>query len=81
VTKNANQVLCGGTFLTQILLCRKPTTSRRQRTQGISYTFGEPDVLFGLIRLVQPDYIRPAGDTFRTYTSKYKNVMNILQMP
>jgi hypothetical protein len=72
VTKNANQVLCGGTFLTQILLSRKPTTSRRQRTQGISDTFGEPDVLFGLIRLVQPDYIRPAGDTFRTYTSKYK---------
>ena len=72
MTKNANQTLCGGTFLTQILLSRKPTTSRRQRTQGISDTFGEPDVLFGLIRLVQPDYIRPAGDTFRTYTSKYK---------
>lgn len=72
MTKNANQVLCGGTFLTQILLSRKPTTSRRQRTQGISDTFGEPDVLFGLIRLVQPDYIRPAGDTFKTYTSKYK---------
>lgn len=72
MTKNVNPVLCGGTFLTQILLSRKPTTSRRQRTQGISDTFGEPDVLFGLIRLVQPDYIRPAGDTFRTYTSKYK---------
>ncbi|MBW8382052.1 MAG: hypothetical protein K0M69_05970, partial [Youngiibacter sp.] len=70
--KKVNPVLCGGTFLTQILLSRKPTTSRRQRTQGISDTFGEPDVLFGLIRLVQPDYIRPAGDTFRTYTSKYK---------
>ena len=65
-------VLCGGTFLTQILQSRKPTASRRQRTHGATDSFREPDVLFGLVKLVQPDYIRPAGDTFRTYTTNYK---------
>jgi hypothetical protein len=34
--------------------------------------FREPDVLFELIKIVQPDYIRPAGNTFRTYTTNYK---------
>lgn len=72
MTNTAYPVLCGGTFLTQILQSRKPTASRRQRTQGATNIFREPDVLFGLVQLVQPDYIRPAGDTFRTYTTNYK---------
>ncbi len=72
MTNTAFPVLCGGTFLTQILQSRKPTASRRQRTQGATDIFREPDVLFELVKLVQPDYIRPAGDTFRTYTTNYK---------
>jgi len=72
VTNIEHPVLCGGTFLTQILQSRKPTASRRQRTQGSTDIFREPDVLFGLVKIVQPDYIRPAGDTFRTYTTNYK---------
>lgn len=65
-------VLCGGTFLVQILLSRRPTASRRQRTQGTTDIFSEPDVLYELVKLVQPDYIRPAGSTFKTYTTNYK---------
>lgn len=72
MTDVGHPVLCGGTFLTQILLSRKPTASRRQRTQGSTDIFREPDVLFGLVKIVQPDYIRPAGTTFRTYTTNYK---------
>ena len=65
-------VLCGGTFLTQILLSRKPTASRRQRIKGCTDIFREPDVLFALVQIVNPDYPRPAGDTFKTYTTNYK---------
>lgn len=72
MTNTAFPVLCGGTFFTQILQSRKPTASRRQRTKGISDIFREPDVLFGLVKMVLPDYIKPAGDTFKTYTTKYK---------
>ena len=72
MTNTEFPVLCGGTFLTLILQSRKPTASRRQRTQGITDIFREPDVLFELVKLVQPDYIRPAGDTFKTYTTNYK---------
>ncbi len=72
VTNMAHPVLCGGTFLTLILQSRKPTASRRERTQGATDIFREPDVLFELIKIVQPDYIRPAGNTFRTYTTNYK---------
>ena len=72
MTNTTYPFLCGGTFLTQILQSRKPTASRRQRTHGATDIFREPDVLFELVKLVQPDYIRPAGDTFRTYTTNYK---------
>ncbi len=72
MNNSAYPVLCGGTFFTQILQSRKPTTSRRQRTQGQTDIFKEPDVLFGLVQIVNPDYQRPAGDTFRTYTTNYK---------
>jgi hypothetical protein len=72
VENKVSLTLCGGTLLTQILQSRKPTASRRQRTQGATDIFREPDVLFGLMELVQPDYLRPAGDTFRTYTTNYK---------
>jgi len=72
VNNSAYPILCGGTFLTQILLSRKPTVARRQRTQGQTDIFREPDVLFDLVQIVNPDYKRPAGDTFRTYTTNYK---------
>ncbi len=72
MTNTANSVLCGGTFLTQILQSRKPTASHRQRTQGLTDVFQESDVLFELVKIVNPDYVRPAGSTFRTHTTNYK---------
>ena len=65
--------LCGGTFFTQILQSRKPTVSQRQRTQGESDVFHNEDVLFALLLLVQPDAIKPTGNSFETYTTIIKN--------
>lgn len=72
MTNTAHPVLCGGTFLIQILESKRITATRRQRTQSVSDTFHEQDVLLGLVQIVQPDYIKPAGDTFKTYTTYFK---------
>lgn len=64
--------LCGGTFFTQLLQSRKPTVSQRQRRQRETDAFHNEDVLFALLRLVQPDAIKPAGNSFETYTTNYK---------
>ena len=75
MTNNDVPRLCGGTFFTQILQSRKPTVSQRQRTQGESDVFHNEDVLFALLRLVQPDAIKPTGNSFETYTTNYKKCM------
>lgn len=72
MTNSAHPILCGGTFLMQILESKRTTPTRRQRSQGTFDAFHEQDVLLGLIQIVKPDYIKPAGDTFRTYTTHFK---------
>jgi hypothetical protein len=72
MTKGDVPRLCGGTFFTQLLLSRKPTVSRRQRTQGETDVFHNEDVLFALLQIVQPDAIKPTGASFETYTTNFK---------
>ncbi|GHU53472.1 hypothetical protein FACS1894132_05730 [Clostridia bacterium] len=72
MTKNDTPRLCGGTFFTQLLLSRKPTVSQRQRTQGETDVFHNEDVLFALLQIVQPDAIKPTGNSFETYTTNFK---------
>ena len=64
--------LCGGTFFTQLLLSRKPTVSQRQRTQGETDVFHNEDVLFALLQIIQPDAVKPTGNSFETYTTNFK---------
>lgn len=64
--------LCGGTFFTQLLLSRKPTVSQRLRTQGETDVFHNEDVLFALLQIIQPDAIKPTGNSFETYTTNFK---------
>lgn len=72
MTINGVPCLCGGTFFTQLLLSRKQTVSQRQRTQGETDVFHNEDVLFALLQIVQPDAIKPTGNSFETYTSNFK---------
>ena len=72
MTNNAHPILCGGTLLIQILESKRTTATRRQRTQSVADTIHEQDVLLGLVQIVQPDYLKPAGDTFKTYTTYFK---------
>ena len=64
--------LCGGTFLTQLLLSRKPTVTKRQRTKGETDVFHNEDVLFALLKIVYPESIKPTGTSFETYTTNFK---------
>lgn len=72
MTNTAHPILCGGTFFIQILESKRTTATRRQRTQSVFDAFHEQDVLLGLVKIVQPDYLKPAGDTFKTYTTYFK---------
>ena len=72
MTKNDVPHPCGGTFFTQLLLSQKPTVSQRQRTQGKTDVFHNEDVLFALLQIVQPDSIKPTGNSFETYTTNFK---------
>jgi len=72
MTNDSIPRICGGTFFTQLLLSRKPTVSQRQRTQGETDVFHNEDVLFSLLQIVQPDAIKPTGNSFETYTTNFK---------
>lgn len=72
MTNNDIPRLCGGTFFTQLLQSRKPTVSHRQRTQSKTDVFHNEDVLFALLRIVNPDAIKPTGNSFETYTTNFK---------
>lgn len=60
-------VLCGGTFLTLLLESRKPSATRRKRVTGETDAFKEEDVLLALLKIVQPDYIKPTGGSFAVH--------------
>ena len=72
MTKAPHPVLCGGTLLIQILESKRTTATQRQRSRGVFDAFYEQDVLLGLVQIVQPDYLKPAGETFKTYTTYFK---------
>jgi len=75
--------LCGGTFLTLLLLVRNQRTSIRGRFESESDNLSEPNVFTGLIKVVKPDYIsfenqnnelrKKSKSNFKTITSNYKH--------
>jgi len=64
--------LCGGTFFLLLLQAIKQRSKARDRLEGGSDGLKDTDVLIGLIRVAQPDYIAPAPPTFKQNTSSYK---------
>ena len=65
--------LCGGTFFTLLPKALKQRRKARDRYNGGSDGLSYPDVLIGLIRVVQPTYLEPAASTFAQNTSAYKS--------
>ena len=63
--------LCGGTFLSLVLQVLKQRTSARGHIISERDGLSNPEVLCGLIRVINPDFKRPNKDTFETNTSDY----------
>lgn len=63
--------LCGGTFFTLVLQALKQRTSARGHIDNERDGLSNPEVLSGLIRVINPDFKRPTKDTFGTNTSEY----------
>lgn len=64
--------LCGGTFFTLLLQAKKQRTSARQKALGKKDGLSNKDLFLGLIRIINPNFEEPAGNSFSTYTSEYK---------
>lgn len=65
--------LCGGIFLVLLLQARKQRTAARKNIVGETDGLSDSEVFGNLIRIAFPDFITPAGRSFKTYTSKYKS--------
>ena len=63
--------LCGGTYFTLLLQALKQRTSARGRVVSERDGLSNPEVLSGLIRVVNPEFQIPIKDTFKTNTSDY----------
>ncbi|WP_055668219.1 NB-ARC domain-containing protein [Desnuesiella massiliensis] len=75
--------LCGGTFYTLMLQAKKQRLKARDRCSGGSDGLSDGDVLLGLIRVAQPQFMEPAASTFAQNTSTYKscNISNSTYLP
>lgn len=68
--------LCGGTFFTLLLQARKQRTKPREHRKGERDGLAETDMLVGLLKVFNPDYIEPIKETigtFKTKTSEFKS--------
>lgn len=68
--------LCGGTFFTLLLQARKQRTKAREHRKGERDGLSDIDMLVGLIKVLNPDYIEPTPSvigTFKTNTSAFKS--------
>ena len=86
MTNDGDLRLCGGTFFTLLLQARrqrvKPSGYRKVERDGLL----ETDMLIGLIKIFDPDYIEPADEvkgSFKTNTFDFKSckLSNSLYIP
>lgn len=59
MTKNDNPRLCGGTFFTLLLQDLKERKKAREHYKGERDGLSDPEVLIGLIKVINPDYEGP----------------------
>lgn len=65
--------LCGGTFFILVLQALRQRMKAREHYKGESDGLKDPNVLIGLIRVINPDYIEPAGDALKGKTNDFKS--------
>ena len=60
--------LCGGTFFTLVLQGLKQRTKAREHYRGERDGLSDPEVLVGLIRVINPDYNAPELNIIKSKT-------------
>lgn len=65
--------LCGGTFFVLALQALKPRIKAREHYSGERDGLSDPEVLTGLIKVINPDYQVPKGGLNKGKTNEYKS--------
>lgn len=72
MSKNEYPRLCGGTFFTLVLQALRQRMNARSHYGGDSDGLSDPEVLVGLIRVMNPDYTDPGKENFKGAANNYK---------
>ena len=64
--------LCGGTFFTLILQALRQRMKAREHYSGDSDGLSDPEVLVGLIKVINPDYTDPGKENLKGTANNYK---------
>ena len=65
--------LCGGTFMTLVIQALLQRKKAREHYKGESDKLNDPDVLVGLITVINPDYTAPGKAVLKTKANDYKS--------
>lgn len=64
--------LCGGTFFTLVLQALQQRMNAREHYKGDSDGLSDPEVLVGLIKVINPAYTNPGKEKLRAIVNNYK---------
>lgn len=72
MTTNEYPRLCGGTFFTLVLQALRQRMKAREHYSGDSDGLSDPEVLVGLIKVINPDYTDPGKENLKVTANNYK---------
>ena len=72
MTTNEYPRLCGGTFFTLVLQALRQRMKAREHYSGDSDGLSDPEVLVGLIKVINPDYTDPGKENLKGTANNYK---------
>lgn len=72
MTINEYPRLCGGTFFTLVLQALRQRMKAREHYSGDSDGLSDPEVLVGLIKVINPDYSDPGKENLKGTVNNYK---------
>lgn len=73
MTNNDYPRLCGGTFFILVLQALRQRMKAREHYKGETDGLKDPNVLVGLIKVINPDYQEPFGDALKGKTNDFKS--------
>lgn len=72
MTINEYPLLCGGTFFTLVLQALRQRMKAREHYSGDSDGLSDPEVLVGLVKVINPAYTDPGKENLKGTANNYK---------